>query len=278
MMVLASDIQSITASTEQTPTGWYWPTGTNDTGGWLGFMEWNEAYDGWHLAQDFPLQQGKPVYALADGRVVLSSTTVSGYGPNRTPGGALVARFQTSDGDYFAALYGHITSPHATGEVEAGEILGYTNEYNHLHFGIHPGYELAANPWMGYTHVEGETYGWVDPIQFLLNTSPVPLTPTPSPSPTPSLTPTPKPTPKPTTTPTPTNSPAPTPTADPTPTPSPSPALSPKPTGGGGSPSDLYVFIGATVAIIGMAVTTVWFIQQAEKTKEKQRHRPETRA
>jgi murein DD-endopeptidase MepM/ murein hydrolase activator NlpD len=56
--------------------------------------------------------------------------------------------------------------------VEAGQILGYTNGINHLHFGIHPGYELAENPWSGYTHNESETYGWVDPVQFLLNNTP----------------------------------------------------------------------------------------------------------
>jgi hypothetical protein len=55
--------------------------------------------------------------------------------------------------------------------VEAGQILGYTNGLDHLHFGIHPGYELAENPWRGYTHNESETYGWVDPVQFLLNNS-----------------------------------------------------------------------------------------------------------
>jgi hypothetical protein len=137
-------------------------------------MGWNQAFNGWHLAQDFPLDQGLPVYAIADGEVVLSETDVEGYGPGGTPGGALVARFKTSAEESFAALYGHIDNPHAEGKVEAGQILGYTNDYNppHLHFGIHPGYELAENPWRGYTHNESETYGWVDPVQFLSNNHP----------------------------------------------------------------------------------------------------------
>ena len=177
MLTLTFNIQPTLAEAEQTPTGWYWPAGTGDTGGYLGFMEWNQAYNGWHLAQDFKLDQGLPVYAIANGEVVLSRTDVGGYGPGGTPGGALVARFKTSAEESFAALYGHIDNPHAEGKVEAGQILGYTNDINHLHFGIHPSYELAENPWSGYTHNESETYGWVDPVQFLLNNHSAPAIP-----------------------------------------------------------------------------------------------------
>ncbi len=169
---LVFNVEPILAAPEQMITGWYWPTGKGDSDLWLGFMEWNQAANGWHLAQDFALKQGLPVYAIAEGEVVLSRTDVKGYGVNATKGGALVARFETFRGEYFAALYGHIDNPHAVGKVEAGQILGYTNGQDHLHFGIHPGYELAENPVVGYTHVEGETYGWVDPMQFLLNNSP----------------------------------------------------------------------------------------------------------
>lgn len=169
--------QPTRAEPELTSTGWYWPAGTGNTGGWLGFMEWNPSFNGWHLAQDFKLDQGLPVYAIADGEVVLSRTDVGGYGLGGTPGGALVARFETSAGEFFCALYGHIDNPHAVGKVEKGLLLGYTNGYDHLHFGIHPGYELAENPWRGYTHNESETYGWVDPLQFLSNSHPASVSP-----------------------------------------------------------------------------------------------------
>ena len=174
MLTLAFSIQPTCAETEQTPTGWYWPAGTGDVGGHLGFLDWNQKFSGWHLAQDFKLDQGLPIYAIADGEVVLSRTDVGGYGRGGTPGGALVARFKTSAEEFFNALYGHIDNPHAEGKVEAGQILGYANDYDppHLHFGIHPGYELAENPWSGYTHNESETYGWVDPVQFLSNSTP----------------------------------------------------------------------------------------------------------
>lgn len=179
LLILPFNVQPIRAAPEQTPTGWYWPTGKNDSDLWLGFMKWNQAANGWHLAQDFALVHGLPVYAIADGEVVLSRIDVGGYGVDGTRGGALVARFETSIGEYFAALYGHIDNPHAVGKVKAGQILGYTNGYDHLHFGIHPGYELAEKPWSGYTHLEGETYGWVDPMQFLLNNRPSSMSPIP---------------------------------------------------------------------------------------------------
>ena len=172
MLTVTFHMQPIRAEPEQTSTGWYWPAGTGESNLWLGFMEWNPDYNGWHLAQDFHRDRGLPVYAIADGEVVLSRTDVERYGPGKTPGGALVARFETADGETFAALYGHLYNPHAEGKVEAGEVLGITKEYDHLHCGIHLGYALAANPWNGYTYKESETYGWVDPLHFLLNTTP----------------------------------------------------------------------------------------------------------
>ena len=174
MLTLALNVHPTRATTGQTPTGWYWPAGADDTSGQWGFLSWSPKRNQWHLAQDFNNGQGQPVYALADGEVVLSRTDVGGYGPGGTAGGALVARFETSAEVFFIALYGHLDNPHAMGKVEAGQILGYSNDYDppHLHFGIHPGYELPANPWQGYTSNESVTYGWVDPVQFLLSNRP----------------------------------------------------------------------------------------------------------
>lgn len=174
LLTLAFNIQSTGVKPEQSPTGWYWPAGTSDAGGHLGFLDRSPKFNGWHLAQDFKRDQGLPVYAIADGEIVLSRTDVGGYGRDGTPGGAIVARFKTSTDEFFIALYGHIDNPKATGKVGAGQILGYINDYDppHLHFGIHPGYKLPENPWRGYTYNESETYGWVDPVQFLLNNHP----------------------------------------------------------------------------------------------------------
>jgi PKD repeat protein len=175
MLTLTSGVQSARAVTGQTSTGWYWPAGADDTSGQYGFLAWSSKRSQWHLAQDFNRGQGLAVYAIADGEVVLSRTDIGGYGPGGTAGGALVARFETSASEFFIALYGHLNNPHAVGAVQAGEVLGYANDYSppHLHFGIHLGYGLPSNPWQGYTSNKSVTYGWVDPVQFLLNNHPL---------------------------------------------------------------------------------------------------------
>lgn len=158
------------------PHGWYWPAGTSDPGGYRG---WLGPYDGkYHLAQDFKSPTGAPVHALTDGTILYSRTDVNGYGLGGTKGGALVALFKTSTGQEFKALYGHINYPLSEGlYINAGEVLGYLNEYDppHLHFGIHPGSALPpdGNPWRGYTSDPANTYGWTDPIAFLNDNYPL---------------------------------------------------------------------------------------------------------
>jgi hypothetical protein len=177
---LSSEVSAYVTQRPQ-PDEWTWPTGSSDTGGYLGWLGvYNDFFspgiDGYHLAQDFKRAIGEPVFAIADGEVVQSRTDVGGYGPGGSSGGALLARFRIIDGSYFMALYGHLENPHTTGPVKAGEILGYCNNYipPHLHFGIHPGYDfpVGQNPWQGYTRDLNNTYGWTDPIQYLLTYSP----------------------------------------------------------------------------------------------------------
>lgn len=169
-----------TITLEPTPAQWAWPTGTAETGGYRGWLDWRDEFDGYHLAQDFQGESGAPVYAVSDGTILDSRTDVRGYGPEGTPGGALIARFQTSAGEYFKALYGHIDDPLAAGtSVDRGDIVGYVNDYDppHLHFGIHPGSDFAVgqNPWQGYTSDSTNTYGWVSPVEFLDTNSPFSL-------------------------------------------------------------------------------------------------------
>ena len=165
--------------------GWILPTGSGDHNKYVGFGTHYKP-GGIHLGQDFEGDTKDPVYALADGEVIESRTNVGGYGPvinnKATPGGALIALFTTSDGSQFMALYGHINNPHPKGIIEAGDVLGYMNEYDpsHLHFGIHPGkgYPSDNNPWRGFiTEAEyaktKDTYGWVDPVEFLERHGPI---------------------------------------------------------------------------------------------------------
>lgn len=173
IVTLAFDVQSVLAypdtEPEQTTTGWYWPAGSDYTGGYYGFLQWNPDFEKWHLAQDFKREQGLSVYSIGYGDIILSRTDVGGYGPGGGPGGALVVRYRTSSGEYFLALYGHLDNPHAEGSTKGGEILGYTNNYDppHLHFAIHPGHDLPSNPWRGYTEDINNPYGWVDPIDWI---------------------------------------------------------------------------------------------------------------
>jgi Mg-chelatase subunit ChlD len=169
-----------TITLEFAASDWIWPTVTNDPGPYLGWLGWNDDFNGYHLAHDFIGTVGAPVYAVADGIILESRTDVAGYGPDGTPGGAFIALFQNASGEYFKALYGHIDNPLPTGTTFGrGDVLGVVNAYDpaHLHFGIHPGTEwgFEQNPWQGYTPSLSDTLGWVSPIEYLNNNAPFSL-------------------------------------------------------------------------------------------------------
>ena len=149
--------------------GWYYPTGTSDFCGYLGWLGYNSGW-GWHLAQDMCNGAGSPVYSIGKGEII-DSGLHNAYGCNGDcPGGCVLARYKAGDGTWFTAMYGHLDSWDSPGDVEAGEIIGYTRgDWNppHLHFSIHPGSDAASNPWRGYTSDKNNTYGFVDPIPFL---------------------------------------------------------------------------------------------------------------
>jgi murein DD-endopeptidase MepM/ murein hydrolase activator NlpD len=173
--------------------GWHWPAGTEATGGYLGWLGYNSAYGGYHLGQDFKMNWGDPIYAIAAGEVLEARSDVGGYGPGGTAGGAVLILHKTSAGQDFKALYGHVERIQiAKGStVSAGKVIGYANNFSppHVHFGIHPGrsYPPDGNPWRGYTPVTSNTYGWVNPVSFLKTNlapaSPPPLTADPTLSP-----------------------------------------------------------------------------------------------
>ena len=147
--------------------GWYWPVGTENFHGWDGYWKHRPAQHSWHMAQDMPVPQGSPVYAIADG-VIAESNANAGYG------GVLVLWHYTGAGQKFLAVYGHIIRGKGMNKgvkVKAGQVIGHVNSFNHCHFGIHPGnaYPPDGNPYRGHTYIESETYGWVDPVKFLKN-------------------------------------------------------------------------------------------------------------
>src|SRR5262249_32447596 len=124
------------------------PTSTDCPGGccrYLGWLGYNDRDYRYHEAIDLcnGNQAGSPVYSIGPGEVLFSRTDVGGYGPGSPPGGAVVVRHRAADGTYFTALYGHLTQPHAVGQIQAGEVVGYSNAWSppHIHLGIHPGYD-----------------------------------------------------------------------------------------------------------------------------------------
>lgn len=140
---------------EQMSTGWCYPTGTDDTGEYLGWHGIGD-FSGRHLAQDIKGSENDSVYAIADGRVMIARNDVSNYGgsrdctlgdPNGTqvPGGGMIIRHVTGDGREFDALYAHLKEMEfsAGTYVKKGQRIGKLRNYtwcgarqDHLHFGI----------------------------------------------------------------------------------------------------------------------------------------------
>jgi hypothetical protein len=157
--------------------GWVWPVSQKILG--QDWLHLSGVYYGYHLAVDLMGNCGHPVHAIADGTVLLSGTNFGGYGGISLPGGAIVVLHQTSMGQYFKALYGHVDSPLPVGSVvKAGDIIADLNNYAdgfgpHLHFGISPGNDLPSEILWGYTGSTHILYGFVSPLDFLNNNHPL---------------------------------------------------------------------------------------------------------
>jgi murein DD-endopeptidase MepM/ murein hydrolase activator NlpD len=129
-----------------------------------------EKFTGYHTGVDVEFTDTTsdiPVYALADGKIVLSKTA-TGYG------GIFVVQF-TFISQTYTAIYGHIrpsTLPSVGTTVTKGQQLailgtGGTNETDgerhHLHFGIHSGTNLDIK---GYVQNKSDLSAWIDPLSF----------------------------------------------------------------------------------------------------------------
>lgn len=151
--------------------GWVWPVPHKILG--QDWVHYQNIYSAFHLGADLMGNYHDPVQAIADGTVLLSMTDLGGYGGLFAPGGAMLVLHQTSTGTYFKVLYGHVDLPLPNGSVvKAGETIGYLNDYpnfHHLHFAIRPGSELGMNyiDMRGYTNSLSNTYGFVNPLEFL---------------------------------------------------------------------------------------------------------------
>jgi murein DD-endopeptidase MepM/ murein hydrolase activator NlpD len=127
-----------------------------------------ERFTGYHTGADAEytdVAADVPVFAIADGTVVLSETA-SGYG------GVFMISFSLS-GTQHTALYGHIrpsSLPKVGTKVTKGQQLGllgtgYSSETDgerrHLHFAV-----LADNSLniKGYVGTKSQLSGWIDPL------------------------------------------------------------------------------------------------------------------
>lgn len=161
---------------EQTPTGFYYPTGTSELGD---YAEWLEEpppngtyFPGfYHIGWDIATDLWDPVYAIADGEVLDVSPNDWGDGNE----GLLI--FHTlQDGTEFVAVYGHVRSDLGTGdEVKAGEEIAIIGPWSpvHLHFGVHPGGLMPPAPYGALPGLPESPYnGWVDPIAWIVQNTP----------------------------------------------------------------------------------------------------------
>jgi murein DD-endopeptidase MepM/ murein hydrolase activator NlpD/WD40 repeat protein len=175
LIVLVLMILSCSAlAAGKTSNGWYWPVGNGTIGDYYGWLDYSNAYGGYHLGQDFTADLGDDVRAIAAGTVVKASMNIGGYGPGKSAGGAVVIRHATSEGDQFLALYGHVKDLRVNegDKVAADFVIAKIGpcDPTHLHFGIHPGSGLptdAKGPWRGYTPIQGNVYGWDNPLVYL---------------------------------------------------------------------------------------------------------------
>lgn len=170
LIILIANFNPVSANAQTEINGWKLPTGSSKTCGYLSFLSYNKDFNGYHLAIDICTGEGSPIYAIGDGEVVGSNSEIGSYGARGTKGGAMAIRHKSADGYFFIALYGHLNKMLPKGNtVTKGQIIGYANDYNppHLHFGIHKGYDLPGSWYLGYTKMQDETYGFVDPMLFL---------------------------------------------------------------------------------------------------------------
>ena len=129
-----------------------------------------ERFTGYHTGADAEYQDvttDVPVYAVSDGKIVLSETA-SGYG------GVFMVEIDLN-GAKHTVLYGHIrpsSLPKIGREVTKGESIallgtGYSGETDgerrHLHFAI-----LSSNSHniKGYVANKNDLSGWIDPLKY----------------------------------------------------------------------------------------------------------------
>jgi hypothetical protein len=135
----------------------------------------------YHLGTDWPARHGHDIHAIAAGTVTKARSWGSGWAEG------VHILHTAGDGTRFAAAYGHLNlvpklrgAADGTVVVSRGDVIGQVADIaaDHLHFGIHPGWNVPADGWgMGVCKVEQrqrrgqpvwpDRNGYVDPLPFL---------------------------------------------------------------------------------------------------------------
>lgn len=165
-------------------SGWYYPTGTSKLGNYYKWWRQNPDFkNAYHLGADIQSQMGAPVYAIGDGKIVYARE-VGSYkkiGNKFLPGGVMIIEHKLANGKACYSLYGHVQNYKKSGNVAAGEQIAQIGQWDgahHLHFGLN----TASIEYRGYTDGPNDkkTYGFVDPISFLMNNPANKATPPPT--------------------------------------------------------------------------------------------------
>lgn len=175
-LLLASS--TLIAAPLSTSTGFVYPANmAHVNSDFIGFGDKNSSFgDRCHLANDYNLPEGSPVYATADGIVERASTVIPFYGDSAgASGAAMIVKHQTSSGQVFYGLYGHIgkmtvdIGERVTRGQQIAQVGRYTSgggHYPHLHFGIN----TVEPSYHGYTPTTAcvDKLNFVDPERFML--------------------------------------------------------------------------------------------------------------
>jgi murein DD-endopeptidase MepM/ murein hydrolase activator NlpD len=138
----------------RTPTGFYYPTGSKPAGplgnGSFGSTKDDGGYPVpgvWHCGFDIEGEQGDPVFAIADGDVVLISENGWSSSNESPENFAYLICHTLSNGQKFVAVYGHVRRPwtlNVGDHVCAGNEIGCLGPLQagqmggpHLHFGVY---------------------------------------------------------------------------------------------------------------------------------------------
>lgn len=144
-------------------TGFYWPTGTKMTPpynwladsctNWSGNNNYLRDSNGsgeYHIGVDIAAKLNYPIYAIADGTVILISSSgwqVMSEGPDNR---GILVRHELADKSEFIALYGHVVPSVQVGDtVLAGKQFASVGHWlygDHLHFGILPSTKYPPDP------------------------------------------------------------------------------------------------------------------------------------